>query len=247
MFQLKQTSAALLLAAATTASAGTIYSNDFDGNEVLGTGITTSGFTTTATEVAATGYAPDWSGNYLVNRSKGNPATPSSITLNNLGLHSEVSFGFSLGLLESWDGPNKWGPDSLDFYVDGGWVGSILHSHSTNTTGTSYPTGITFLAQNAEINSNMGWSDTLIDMTGAGFLTGLAHSASSLTLSIVASGVNWQGGNDEAWGIDNFAVSYDGQQGVITDISAVPLPAAAWLFLTALGGLAGFSRFKKQA
>ena len=48
--------------------------------------------------------------------------------------------------------------------------------------------------------------------------------------------------NTDGW----FGVSLDYSELTLRDVPAVPVPAAVWLFGTALLGLAGFSRRKKK-
>jgi hypothetical protein len=60
-----------------------------------------------------------------------------------------------------------------------------------------------------------------------------AHNASDLVLNFSAAGL--QGIADESWGLNNVQV----------EVSAVPVPAAVWLFGSGLLGLIVIARKKK--
>jgi hypothetical protein len=64
------------------------------------------------------------------------------------------------------------------------------------------------LASGVEANSQIYFSDTLINMALSPALLSIPHSASTLSLSINAYGAGWQGGTDEAWGIDALTIPY---------------------------------------
>lgn len=217
------------------ANAALLYANDFDSAATVGTGITATGISSGVLEVANAGFG-DWSGNYLANRSTGNPATMSSITFSGLASHTSVDINFLVGFLESWDSRNgSVDPDNLDIYVDGILVASLT---SNNASGTieDYDGG-TELFDGVELNANFGWTDTLVDMSTSGALN-LAHTASTLTLGFQASGAGWQGGSDEAWGIDDIEITYDAT-------ASVPEPATLALLGLGLAGV-GLSRGRKN-
>jgi hypothetical protein len=77
--------AASILSLVPSASAGLLDSNDFDAPPSLAPGITASGFTN-GTLVAANAFGA-WLGHSFVNRSQGNPASTSTLTLSNLPDH----------------------------------------------------------------------------------------------------------------------------------------------------------------
>ncbi len=154
-----------LLAAVTgltapSAAAATLYTNDFDGHFSLDAGVLLDAATNGAIETARPGFG-GWSGNYFVNRRTGNPADPTTLTFTNLAAHSTVSIAFLLGFLESWDSRDSgtsFGPDNLDVTID-----------------------------DAQINDNMYFADTLVDMSTAPLLK-FAHTSSSLIVHLRASG-----------------------------------------------------------
>ena len=212
--------------------AAVLYANDYDGNEVVDAGVGVAGIANGGLETANAGdwNANGWSGNYFVNRSTGNPALASSLTLTNLAPHTTVSISFILGFLESWDSNDGscCSPDSLDISIDGVPVLVALTANNALGSVENYGGG-TELFDVAQVNGNFGFSDALVDMSTASLLT-FAHTADTLTLSIQAYGLGWQGGGDEAWGVDSLAITYDGVRDPGT---GVPAPGAAALLVGA--------------
>jgi hypothetical protein len=120
-------SLATLAAPASPASAASLlYSNDFDALPTLAPGVTAGGFTNGCLEAANT--FGSWTGNYFANRSMGDPAVASVLTLSNLPAHSAVNISFILGFLERWDSsnPSPWSPDYLKIEVDGSTILDLL-------------------------------------------------------------------------------------------------------------------------
>lgn len=198
----------LLLLNIAAVNASVLYSNDFDGNISVDNGVNASGLSNGSILSARTGFG-DWSGSYFDNRSMGNPATMSTLTLTGLKAHTSVDINFMLGFLESWDSNNansNASPDYLNIYIDGAHVAALT---TNNALGTAeiYGGG-TELYDGAQINYNNFYSDTLVDMSTAGFLN-FAHTSSTLTIGIQAGGAGWQGGSDEGWGIDNLVIEYE--------------------------------------
>lgn len=207
------TSIAAVALAATPAQAAFLASFDFD-NAAVGAPGVSGGFSGSFSfEAASVGpwNGAGWTGNYLANRTSGNPASSTTLTLNNIPGHTAISAGFILGFLESWDGndpqtANCCGPDNLEFRIDGNLV-AVLTSNNGNVGSNQFFGGGTVLANFVQANGNTFFTDTLVDMSSAPFLS-FAHSASTLTLDIRATGAGWQGGDDEAWGIDNVLLSF---------------------------------------
>lgn len=235
----------LIAAAALTSApvaAAPLYSNDFDGNVTVGSGVVVTPLTNGVTETATTGAwnGNGWSGNIFVNRSTGNPAASSVLTLSNLAPHSTVSIAFLLGFMESWDSSDGGccSPDFLRVIVDGNPILVDLTTNNTLGSVEAYGGG-TELFDSVQLNNeNFGFSDTLVDMSTAGALT-FAHSGSTLTLEIQAYGAGWQGGGDEAWAIDKLALTYDARA------RGVPEPAA-WAMMIAGFGLAGAAARRRR-
>ena len=201
-------SAAVVAALSGNASAAILYSNDFDGNLVVGTGVSVAGLTNGALDPGNT--FGDWTGSYFRNNSAGNPALMSTLTLSNLAPHTQVSASFILGFLESWDSRDGGccSPDNLDFYIDDVKVASLTARNALGTIEDFGGGSVT--AHFVQANGNFFYSDTLVDMSSAPFLN-FAHTGATLKLGIQASGAGWQGGDDEAWGIDKVAITYDGR------------------------------------
>ena len=224
-------------AIAGAAHAATLYQNNFDGNEATHTGVTGgfSGVTTTTGATLGAWNAAGWSGAALRNDSSGNPAAFTTLSLSNLAAHTTISMSFILGFLESWDSYNvgQFGPDNLEVWIDGVQVGNMTTDTALGTTedydgGTELFEGI-----HSDTASNY-YTDVLVDMSTASYAT-FAHTASTLTIGIRATGTGWQGGSDEGWGIDNLVITYDGVREVTPGI---PEPST-WAMMIAGFGLAG--------
>ena len=196
--------ASLATLAAPASAASLLYSNDFDGLPTLAPGVTAGGFKNGSLEAANT--FGSWTGNYFANRSMGDPATASVLTLSNLPAHSAVNISFILGFLESWDSsyPSPWSPDYLKIKVDGSTILDLL----TISGAVNYGGG-TILAEYVQANAQTYFSDTLINTAPSPALLSIPNSASTLSLSINAYGAGWQGGTDEAWGLDALTITYE--------------------------------------
>ena len=228
--------ATLGLAVAGPASADTLlYTNDFDGNEYIAPGLGVTALTNGGLEATAT--FGNWSGFYFANRTMGNPASPSELTLSNLAAHTQVTVSFVAGFLESWDSRDGscCSPDNLDFLVDGVVVASFT---ANNALGSIEDFGGgTILGRYVQANANTFYTDTIVDMDGIPALT-FSHAGSTLTLALRASGEGWQGDTDEAWGIDALSVRYDGA-------APVPEPSTWAMMVLGVGALAGAVRRRR--
>jgi hypothetical protein len=233
--------AAALAAALTTGAANaqtTIYSNDFDGAVVTGSGVTatTTNTSETGTAIAGSWNAAGWDGTFMANTSALPPLT-SEFSFSGLGTHSEISLGGVLGMLQSWDSTNgSFSPDYLEVLVDGVVVARFTTDNASGSN-TAFAGG-TVLAYHQQTDTNMSYSDTLVDFTGSDWAT-FAHTASTLTIGFRAGGAGWQGGGDESWGLDNFSVTAMGAGGV-------PEPAA-WGMMIGGFGLAGMAMRRRRA
>lgn len=222
-------------ALATSAQAVTLYANDFDNPVVTHAGVT-GGIAGFGTEGASAGAwnADGWAGNYASYRSTGNPSPFAGIQLANLASHTTISASFILGFLESWDSTNGacCSPDHLEIWIDGVQVADMTYN---NAIGTVKDTdGGTVIHEYVQANGNTGFSDTLVDMSTAGFLT-FAHTGSTLDLQFRASGAGWQGGLDEGFGLDSIVLTYDGAR---QTPPGIPEPST-WALLIGGFGLAG--------
>lgn len=225
--------ATLALGAAASANAALLYQNDFDGSEATGAGVA-GGFALFPTEAAAVGAwnADGWAGNYGAYRSAGNPSPFGGLYLTGLAAHTTVSASFIFGFLESWDSRDGGccSPDNVEIWIDGVQVASMTYN---NAQGSVKDTdGGTVIHEYVQANTNTFWSDTLVDMGTAPFLT-FAHTGATLNLEFRASGAGWQAGSDEGFGVDDVLLTYDG----VRD-GAIPEPST-WALLITGFGLAG--------
>ena len=231
MFSVKMILGGVAAAAlATAAHATTLATLDFDNPFTVDTGVFGS-FGPFSFETANVGAwnAAGWAGRYAANRTGGNPASFTTLSLFGLAPHTTISASFVLGFLESWDGYDGGccSPDNLEIWVDGVQISNMT---ATNALGSADDfDGNPIIAYRDQVNGTYFFSDTLI-----GYSKTFAHSASTLSLGIRASGAGWQGGGDEAWGIDNIKLTYDGHGGT----GGVPEPAT-WALMIAGFGLAG--------
>lgn len=230
-----------------TASAATVYVNDFQG--AVG-----SEWSNTSVDSAP---HTDYAGTRLFLGQFGNEAV--SLSLSGLPTHAYTTVSFSLYLIRSWDGnensvvdgdplgPDTWslgvagGPPLLSAtFSNGGVVGQsyapdpfssgctgynlsgLSPGEYNPMTGASECYSLGYLFSSSTVNEES--MDSVYNLSFT-----FAHSASDLTLNFLAQ--NLQGIDDESWGLDNVQVS----------ISEVPVPAAMWLFGSGLIGLLGFS------
>jgi hypothetical protein len=215
----------------------TVYSNDFDGNEVFLSGVDGGLTGVTTTEGVQGLSAVSFSGNLLRNDSAliagASKALTTRLRLNNLPAHDSIDISFLLAFIDSWDSSNgSVAPDWFNVQVDGI---SILQITSANASGDVTYNGVQLgFAQ-------YGWwdyyQDRAFDMATEPALT-MAHNTPTLYIDFFASGVGWQGGMDESWGIDNL--------NVVVNTTGVPEPATILLLGLGVTGLAGIGRKLKR-
>lgn len=233
--------AATVAAFALPANAQVVYSNNFDSAPTLGPGVGASLSGITTTVAVPTGYVnlgAGFSGNMLRNDSgglngglQGSPGSPTILTLTGLPAHTSVSITTLLAIIDSWDGDNaQYGRDIFTITVDGSPVFSESFLNSGISGGQSFNPGsypnITTLANDQDLGFSSGVSSS--DDAYAFGLLNIPHTASTLTVTIVASGTGWQGNGDESWGLDNLQISVAS--------AAVNGPEPASIALLLLGG-----------
>lgn len=224
-----------LCAGAAQAAVQTIISVDFDNPGVLAPGVVDNSTGNGLSQLAS-------GGPYLGSKGKSWSGLHASffdtelvtVSLANLPVHTSITVDFLLGFLNSWDSTNGGpAPDLLTITIEGG---PPIQLTTTTASGnvTQYQGG-TLLVDNGQIDQDNFFSDDLVDMGTASFLT-FAHTASTLTMTLQAGGAGWQGGTDEYWGFDAFRVT-----AVVPDNGTVPEPALPALLLAGLAA-AGLAR-----
>ena len=76
---------------------------------------------------------PGFEGSFLRNRTSGDPADATVITLNNLPVHDQISIGFLLAVIDSWDGDSG-GGDRFTVRLDG--VEVFSHTFENSGAGS---------------------------------------------------------------------------------------------------------------
>ena len=235
------------VAMAGSAHAGLLYSNDFDGSELRGAGVS-GGFFGLGNEGAVAGFwnAAGWAGTYGGSRGglvDGAVADFTGLSLTGLAPHTHIKAGFILGFLDSWDstdGDPRFAPDRLEIFIDGAKVADLTYNNAGGTAKTTgggvlLSDGMGRVSEYVRVNNDtQTYPDTLVDMSTAPFLS-FAHTGSSLNLLFRAAGAGWQGGDDEGYGLDNVVLTYDG---VRAPPGGVPEPTS-WALMIAGFGLAG--------
>jgi len=235
------------------ASAATVYFNDFQG---------AVGSEWSNTSIASSPN-PDYNGTRLFLGEFGNGTV--SLSLTGLPEHAFTTVSFSLYLIRSWDGNDttvvngdplghdNWtlnvagGPSLLNTTFSNGNPAGQAYSPSPGATSCNpgynavMPAGVYNPMTGASECYSLGYTFTDSTVTNEAMdsvyeLTfTFAHADSSILLNFGANGL--QSLADESWGLDNVRVQ----------VSAVPIPAAVWLFGSGLLGLIGVARRKKAA
>ena len=149
------------------------------------------------------------SGSFLRNRTSGDPAESTIITINNLPPHNRVSLSFILAIIDSWDG-DRGGGDFFNVVIDG----QSRFAHTFDNAGQggiqsySPPAGVE-LARLLDLGFSGGslYRDSAYDMGNEPAFQGIVHTAETITIEMFASGGDWDGGDDESWAVDNLEVS----------------------------------------
>jgi PEP-CTERM motif len=218
--------AATLFCVASPAAAAIVFSTDFETGvplEVSGAGATmTSG-----------GLPVSFGTTVYGNDSTGNPAAATTISLVGLAPHINMDISFDFIAYDSWDGSIGGYPYSDFFNLELDGVNVLLVSASNYGAVTIIPPTAVQVGAFAEYGRS-----TFLDSVYHVTLSGLTHSAATATLKLFSSGVGWQGGLDESWGIDNIEIS--------TSLVAVPEPATIGLATLGLLGI-GVARRRRRS
>lgn len=155
------------------------------------------------------------------------------LTLTGLGAHSTLSLTFDFVAWNSWDGTGSSFPsgDFFEILLDGTLLASISPNNASGTLSIAGPAVL--IAGPAPY----GYGDSAPffnrDTAYAVNVSNFAHSSATAAFTFRVNGNGWQGGTDEAFGLDNIVVSIPDR---IT--GAVPEPAT-WAMMIAGFGLIG--------
>jgi len=209
-----------------------------------------SEFSGIATTEAVQGYVGLGTGanvfgdNFLRN-STGNPvpfipATPTVFTLTGLQAHTSIDINFLLAIIDSWDGttPEQAFPDIVPDFFEVSVDGTTIFFESFGFSPPVFipPPGV-LLVEGIPLGFNPNFDDAAYNMGLLPAFNNIAHTASTLTIEMTASGTGFQGGDDESWAMDNFEI-------ILNDVDPIPEPSTLLLLASGLAGLAAWRRRK---
>ena len=231
VFRAGLTALALGMAGNARAAQTLVYSNNFEG----GIGLAGAG------SIQGTQSFPTVGNFFFRNDTVGNPAGLTTLTLSGLASHNVIDINFLLAFIGSWDSRDGApSPDNFDILIDGVVIASLTSASASGSINDF--AGGTLLAD-GDFGFGSGTffeHDKLVDLSTAGALN-FAHSASSITIGLRASGVGWQGGTDESWAVDNFRITIDTLGG-----SAVPEPTTWAMMLVGFAGIGAAARSRRK-
>jgi len=218
--------AAAALVAVLPAQAQLVYSNDFDNPAVVGGGASASWGGAGGLQATIGTFNAAY-GNIWRSDSASQAVT---LSLTNLPAHTAVTIGFTAAFLDSWDSSNgNPAPDWYEVYIDSVMVGQYTYNNASG--GIASYGGATLVAQYVQFDANVFFTDSVVDFSTDPTYS-FSHSAPTLTFSVKAGGAGWQGGLDEAIGIDNIRVV----------LTPVPEPGTWALLAAGLAIVAGVAR-----
>lgn len=219
----------LIVAALASAPAlgQTVYTTDFEsplGSEWSGLGM-----------IQAPGTLPaaTFGQGHLYNNTTltGDPGA-SVLSLTGLGAHTGLGLTLDFLAWNSWDGAVGAFPqtDIFEILLDGVTVLAISPNNASGVAAIPPEATLTFGPAPYGFGDSPPFfdRDTVYSIT----LGNLGHVSSNAIFSFRVNGIGWQGGSDEAFGLDNVRVSLAGASG------AVPEPAT-WLTMILGFGLLG--------
>lgn len=221
------------LAANAQAAEITVFSTDFNGT--LAAGINPGSATLTGVQGYA-GLGPagnQFGGNFL----RSMTANIVTLSLSDLPTHTAISLDFLFAAIDSLDGTGSFpSGDFFNVVVDGTAIFNESFANAMASQIQSYvpPAGVE-LARRIDLGfTGPGgfYTDSAYNLGADPIFSNIAHTASTLTVQFFIQGTGIQDLNDESWAMDNLSVS----------VTAVPVPAAAWLFGAGLIGLVGVGR-----
>lgn len=233
----------VLMAGQAQAVSITGYSTNFDGSTTVAAGAAAvlSGASIQSVQgLSGLGTGSQFGGNFFSSFGAGSTGT---LTLTGLPDHTSIDITALLAALDSWDSTNGdcCSPDFFQIKVDGTVVFEDTYAIALGSIHNT--AGLTDIGGgNQQRGFNGGWSDAAFDLENE--LQNIAHTASSLTIGFLGTGVGWQGGIDEAWGIDNLLVTLNGVTIQDPPPGNVPEPMTLSLLGAGLAGI-GWARRRK--
>jgi len=200
---------------------GVVFMDDFDDGQWTPSSVSAVLSGVTIVEDVQGFRAVGFRGKFVRNKSQGNPAAATTLTLIGLPEHKSINIKFLLALIDTWDGncgPTRVAaggaansthcPDYFNVVVDGDTVfketfffeSALPQSYDEKSRGTLLSRGVDF---------NTGGYDLAYDMSRDSAFQHILHSRDTAVISFFASGAGWQGGDDESWGIDDLTVEID--------------------------------------
>ena len=186
-----------------------VYSNDFDGNTQMHSGVSASivGGTNNGGGITSSqGYNSfaEFGGDFWRVTA---PNDVLEIKVQNVPGDQEIAVEFSLAIIDSWDATSPtWGPDFLNIAIlDGATqVALISEPVAGGTPLSSNVESVVVLRQQLGFRggSQVWWRDDGYRMR----FDNLSLATNQLTFQIWGSGSGFQGGNDESFAVDNFRV-----------------------------------------
>jgi Ca2+-binding RTX toxin-like protein len=166
-----------------------------------------SGFSGDFAVVGVQGYQGIGSSSNSFNASFLKSSSSATLTLTNLPEHDRVDIGFLLAIIDSWDGNERGFPsgDYFNVLVDGTTVFKETFSTFNQAEQSYSPHAGALLSFGNQLGFN-GFADSAYNMNKEDRLRSIAHSGSTLTITWLANGPGWQGGDDESWALDNLSI-----------------------------------------
>ncbi len=217
-----------LLVSASLASAQVVFYSDFESGlpaEMSAPNCTIEGVQ------GWNGLGPvgnQFSGNLL--RFTSQSLADTKVTLTGLPPHNYVTIGFLLAVIDSWDGT-----ELLNIAVDGNSVFSNWFQLALGDASSYAAPAGGLLSSGSNLGFNPGgyhYRDRAYNMAVDPAFISIPHTASTIEINWFVTAISgpaadqWQGGDDESWGIDNVKVEVSN--------STLPVSTKTWGGIKAL-------------